>query len=273
MIISPDAVIFGKIGDDSQQDEIQVIRTSTTPDMLSRHIICEAESQIVLSLPSADEGGIDGKKYDISNSQGSKASVTVNVADSAVVLDPGEYVEIYSDKTKWVVIAVHRNLYASSFAVFILSSSSTSNIGVGDHCPFNSNVQHNDPAGLITLGTAAYTKNTGVHCVGRVKLKAGFYYDCTGQVVSLGDTNFFGYSIFDVTSGDPVIVSTNGAGFASPNQDHNTMSGVATGILTATNDILIELRLTGGSITSWYNGNENLPECFLKIKALGKIER
>lgn len=151
-----------------------------------------------------------------------------------------------------------------------LSSNSASYLGNNDHCPFNQTSFSHDPEGLMSLSTSAYTTNVGVHCLGRVKLKAGYIYKISGFATSTGNATFYGYSLYDVTSNNTRF-GTYAGGHASPDPDQNSDTIMSVGYINATEDRIIELRKTGGTMIQWYAGNTNLSECWLDIRTVGKI--
>jgi len=155
------------------------------------------------------------------------------------------------------------------YATFVLSVPSTSNFGVGNHCPFNATLNSNNSMGLITLYTTTYTTTVGSTGLGRVKLKGGYRYKISGYVRSLGTTSYFGYSIFNATNGSRI--GTYADGFASSNPDPNVGDQGSDAFLSLATDTLIELKLTGGSLISWYAGSDNLAGCYLIVECLGKI--
>ncbi len=158
---------------------------------------------------------------------------------------------------------------AKQYAIFSLSSSSTSFLANGDHCPFNTTHTSNNSMGLMTLFTSAYSAANGVTSLGRVMLKAGYRYKIYGYVRSLGATTFYGYSIFNATNGTQI--GTFAGGYASPNQDQNTGDQGSHAFVAPVTDTLFELRKTGGTLTNWYLGNNNLAGTYLIVECLGKI--
>ena len=158
-----------------------------------------------------------------------------------------------------------------SYGIYKLTASTSSYKNIGDHCPFNTTRIHIDPANLQTLGTLTYTTNNGVHCKGRVKLKAGYYYKITGFVSTIGNSPFLGFSLYDVTTPSTIQIGTFASTFASQNQSLNVNCVPSFAFVQANIDILIELRITGGNITYWYMGNNNLSECSMIVEVVGKI--
>lgn len=72
---------------------------------------------------------------------------------------------------------------------------------------------------LITLSISGYTNTTGVAGLGRVTLKGGYRYKISGHVRSLGATTFYGYSIYNASTGSRI--GTYGGGYASSSQNLN----------------------------------------------------
>ena len=151
-----------------------------------------------------------------------------------------------------------------------LSINSDSHINDGDHCPFDETAFSHDPENLMTLSTSSYTQNVGVHCLGRVKLKGGYIYKVSGFATSTGNTTFYGYSLYDVTT-DSTRFGTYAGGHADPDPDRNTDTMMSVGYINATEDRIIELRKTGGTIVQWFAGNDNLSQCWLDICTIGKL--
>ncbi len=158
----------------------------------------------------------------------------------------------------------------NSYCVYVLSASVTTNVGNGDHCKFDTTLFNVDPLNLQTLGTLPYTTADGVNCIGRVLLKAGYYYRITGYVAPI-TASFCGNSIFDVTS-IASRIGTRGNSFAAINQNSNANSVPSFAYVEATTDRIIELRKTFGTISQWFfGGNSGIAECFLSVEVVGVI--
>lgn len=154
------------------------------------------------------------------------------------------------------------------YGLFTISTFTTSHLGTGDHCPFNQVWASNDPSGLITLSTSSYTTAVGIHCLGRVKLKAGYIYYLEGQIISTASTSYYGYALYDVTTTNTRF-GTFGSGCSSSNGQYPAIS--TQGYIQAIEDRIIEVRKTGGTMLSWYQGNGNIGECQLNVRVVGKI--
>ncbi len=171
------------------------------------------------------------------------------------------------DGNAWSNLAGDAKL-TSYCSIYHLNNSDTNHLDNGDHCPFNETAFANDPDNLMELSTAAYSTDVGVHSLGRIKLKSGYIYKIDGFATSLGPSSFYGYSLYDVTS-NITRFGTFAGGHASADPDSDSI--LSTGYIIATEDRIIELRKTGGTITSWYAGNPNLSECWMNVRVIGKI--
>jgi len=173
------------------------------------------------------------------------------------------------DGTAWSNLAGDAKL-TSYCSIYRLNNSDRNHLNDGDHCPFNETAFVNDPDNLMELSTAAYSTDVGVHSLGRVKLKGGYIYKIDGFVTSLEATIFYGYSLYDVTS-NITRFGTFAGGHASADPNANSDSILSTGYIIATEDRIIELRKTGGAITSWFAGSASLSECWMNVRVIGKI--
>ncbi|MCF6169279.1 hypothetical protein, partial [Lutibacter sp.] len=204
----------------------------------------------------------------IGNSKVTNAKVATGIdatklADGTVSNTELQYINTVSSNVQTQLDAMQQ------YGLFVLSTSSTSYLGTGDHCPFNSTFNSNNSMGLITLYTTPYTTALGSTGLGRVNLKGGYRYKISGYVRSLGATTFYGYSIYNANNGSQI--GTFAGGYASPNQDQNTGDQGSHAFVSSSTDTLIELRKTGGTIISWYSGNNNLSGSYLMVECLGKI--
>lgn len=171
------------------------------------------------------------------------------------------------DGTAWSDLDAKLTSYCSTYR---LNNPDTNHLDNGDHCPFNVTAFVNDPDNLMELSTAPYSKDVGVHSLGRVKLKGGYIYKIDGFATSVGSTAFYGFSLYDVTS-DNTRFGTYGGGHASPDPSNNADTILSTGYVIAAEDRIIELRKTGGVLLSWFNGNASLSECWMDVRVIGKI--
>ncbi|MXF06697.1 hypothetical protein [Escherichia coli] len=250
---------------------VQVITGSTSLDPGKPIVIVSAVSGFIQQLPTPAVAS--GEVFRFFCATSSAAVVIDGGSGVGGRLEPGNDAAFYSDGQRWITLFIRQsqNALPPTYALFGLSVPSDSNMAVGDHCPFDQAEQQEDPNKLIALGTADYTTQPAILCKGRVRLRGGYVYDLTGQIASVGDTKYFGYSIWNVTDGSPVIISSNGAGFATKQYVPSVCAATATGIVQPLRDMLIELRLTGGEIRNWFHGSDNLSGCYLKIVCLGRM--
>jgi len=185
---------------------------------------------------------------------------------------PSEFsVKGYVDEQVSSAIDAINSKLPISYSIYILSANKSSNVQDGDHCPFNSTRSNIDVSLLQTLGTAPYTTNTGVNCVGRVSLKSGYYYKIVGFISAAGTSSEkCAFSIWDVTTTAEQIgtFASNIDEMTTP-ENNNSITSVA--FLQADVDSIIELRKTGGQLIRWSAGGVGYAECFMSIEVLGKI--
>ncbi|MFK5959302.1 MAG: hypothetical protein QM495_10615, partial [Lutibacter sp.] len=212
----------------------------------------------------------------IGNSKVTNAKVAtgidaVKLADGTVSNTELQYINSLSSNAQTQLDNILADLEAAKqYAIFSLSSNSTSYLGTGDHCPFNTTHTSNNSMGLITLYTSAYySVNNGVASLGRVTLKGGYRYKIYGYVRSLSITNYYGYSIFNATNGTKI--GTAGGGFADSAQNQSAGDQGSYAFVAPVTDTLFELRKTGGTLTNWYAGNNNIAGTYLIVECLGKI--
>lgn len=158
-----------------------------------------------------------------------------------------------------------------SYSIYNLSADDTNNVQDGDHCPFDSTRANIDVSLLQTLGTATYTTDTGVNCVGRVSLKSGYYYKIVGFISAAGTSaQKCAFSIWDVTTTAEQIgtFSSNIDGMPT-SENNNSIASVA--FLKTEVDSIIELRKTGGQLMRWSAGAVGYAECFMTVEVLGKV--
>ncbi|MCF6182035.1 hypothetical protein [Lutibacter sp.] len=204
----------------------------------------------------------------IGNAKVTNAKVATGIdaakfADGTVSNTELQYINTVSSNVQTQLKAMQQ------YGLFTLSATSTSNLGLGNHCPFNTSFKSNNSMGLITLYTVPYTTALGSSSLGRVNLKGGYRYKISGYVRSSGTTTFYGYSIYNANNGSRI--GTFAGGYASPNQDANTGDQGSHAFVSSNTDTLIELRKTGGTIINWYSGNTNLSGSYLMVECLGKI--
>lgn len=158
----------------------------------------------------------------------------------------------------------------NSHVIYRLTSNVTTHTFNDDHCKFDTTLTNIDPLNLQTLGISTYTTTVGINCIGRVLLQSGYYYKITGYISTLANSSFLGFSIYDVTTASTRI-GTRGSTFARTDQDANIDSMASFAFLQANNNRIVELRKTGGTLNTWYSGNNNLSECFMIIEVIGVI--
>tara|TARA_R110000868_G_scaffold206938_2_gene455898 strand:- start:30 stop:902 length:873 start_codon:yes stop_codon:yes gene_type:complete len=260
------------IGTDLSIKNLQIDTTSTTGTVIANTTDVNQvtiTSNIIRTLPPAADKF--AKYVTVTNLPASTANttVTVNGASSTITLYPTESSTFFSDGTTWTVTnSVQRPLIGSSTSN--LSSSNSQNTTMGNHAPFNALLSSINTHNLLVHGTASYVTTPGVLCIGRVLLKSGYIYSITGVISTLSPSPFFGYAIYNATTN--VRIGTRGDGFANATQDASVQSAPSFAILSVpTNDTLVELQLTGGTIPQWYPGNNNLSETSMTIQVVGRI--
>jgi len=252
------------------------VATGINATKLANGTVSNTELQYINTVSSNVQTQLNAKQATITGAATTIASANL-IANRAVISNASGKVGASSIITTTeleylnnVSSAIQTQLDAAEqYSIFTLSASSTSYLAVGNHCPFNTTFTSNNTMGLITLYTTPYTTTLGSTGLGRVKLKGGYRYKISGYVRSGGTSPYFGYSIYNATTN--ALYGTYGGGFSSPNQDLNTGDQGSHAFLSPVTDTLIQLKLTGGTIVSWYKGNNNLAGSYLLVQCLGKI--
>ncbi|MCQ1632896.1 hypothetical protein NOE29_09005 [Escherichia coli] len=300
MIIPGNAAVIGLLGggddggggggDHPVTPQTQFIIGATELDTQKPFVIVVATKWFTQPLPAPDKN-LNGVMFQFFNSKSSLGEMVVEGGtDGDLTLSPGDCAVFYCTGGAWILLNAPQetDVGAGAQALFNLSAMTWKNIATGDHCPLNNTLYRNDPNNLIMLGTGTYTTSLGDHCVGRVKLKGGYRYEVSGLVAAEANLSYYGYSLWDVT-GNMAILGTRAAGYGKKvelidtqsvalvapdyGEDSTLLLPIATqseALVAPEADMLIELRLTGGSIVGWAAGDNRTAGCWLKVVCLGK---